>query len=465
MANILVVSENQAVFQKIASCFSADDRVEYFAKKQAALDILHRKRFDFVFIDLVLLDGHDGSGYKHSLQSFWIIYPTIEIIVMSNPESIREAVKAVKSGASNYLTYPIMPEEVKYVAESISESQLVLSELNYLRDQFLKADPKTLTRTNSPRMRDLYEKIGSVAPTVSTVLLTGETGTGKGVLARIIHQLSPRKNAQFISVHCGAITETLIESELFGHEKGAFTGAIRRKLGKFEIAKDGTIFLDEIATVSPSTQIKLLQVLQDKQFQRVGGEETIEANARVIAATNMDLMELCDAGQFRKDLYYRLNVFPVELPPLRNRKEDIPLLVENFLRQLNKFNPREIYSIHPDVLAAFENYSWPGNIRELENLVERAHIIEKSSVLTPASFPVELFAAQPRLQRQLLPDPTQSLAEVRQLGLEVLEKSYLSELLMKQKGRIKAAASVARITPRQLHNLMKKYDLHKENFK
>jgi len=269
------------------------------------------------------------------------------------------------------------------------------SELDYLRDRFWQEDSLEIVRTRSPLMKRLFDKVRSVAPTKSTVLLNGETGTGKGVLARLIHQHSNRKDGPFISVHCGAIPDTLLESELFGHERGAFTGAVRRKLGKFEIAQGGTIFLDEIGTITPSAQIKLLEILQDGTFHRVGGEERIEANMRVIAATNADLRKMCEAGQFRKDLYYRLNVFPLEIPPLKERMEDIGYIVEVILKKLNKFDLKEIHDIHPHVIDAFGNYPWPGNIRELENLMERAYILEESPILMPDSFPDELFTSNP----------------------------------------------------------------------
>ena len=267
-----------------------------------------------------------------------------------------------------------------------------------------------------------------------------------------------------ISVHCGAIPDTLLESELFGHEKGAFTGAVRRRLGKFEIATGGTIFLDEIGTITPSAQIKLLQILQDQTFQRVGGEETLEANVRVITATNTDLKKMCEDGQFRKDLYYRLNVFPIEIPPLRDRPEDIPHLVEVFLKRMNKFSSKEIHHIHPRVLEAFTRYSWPGNIRELENLMERAFILETSSLLTPESFPSELFESEVP-SASVFFDTQLTLTEVRHRGIEDIERHYLKEVLAKNQGRIKESASVAGVTTRQLHKLMKRYGIRKEEFR
>jgi DNA-binding NtrC family response regulator len=383
---------------------------------------------------------------------------------MCSQQEIREAVMAVKAGASNYLTYPLNPAEVKYVIESIDETILIQSELDYLRDQFWQVDSLELIQTKCDGMKSVFGKIRSVAPTKSTVLLIGETGTGKGVLASLIHRHSNRNDLQFISVHCGAIPDTLLESELFGHEKGAFTGAVRRKLGKFEIAKGGTIFLDEIGTITPSAQIKLLQILQDGIFQRVGGEETIEANVRVIAATNTDLKKMCEQGLFRKDLYYRLNVFPIEVPPLRQRKEDIPHFVEVFLRRMNKFNAKGIHHVHPSVLEAFEQYDWPGNIRELENLIERAYILETSPVLQPESFPSELFETQ-GLTPNVTMDAKWTLSEVRKEGLKHIERNYIKEQLSQHKGKIKDSAKAAGITTRQLHKLMKKYSIRKEEFK
>ncbi len=465
MKSVLVISNEEETFRKIRSCFPSTYRMAHSPSKNRALDMLSKKRHDLLFIDIAMLkESVPPDEYKSALQSFWHLYPTIEIIVMSPKEMIRDAVKAVKAGASNYVMYPIDPEEVKLVTENIRELTVTQSELEYLRDQFWESDWLDIIETKNPGMKDVYEKVRSVAPTKSTVLLIGETGTGKGVIARLIHRHSNRRDNPFISVHCGAIPDTLLESELFGHEKGAFTGAVRRKLGKFEIASDGTIFLDEIGTVTPSAQIKLLQVLQDGTFQRVGGEEIFDANVRVIAATNADLDKMCDDGRFRKDLYYRLNVFPIEIPPLRERIEDIPHLVEETLKQMNRVNAKEIHSIDPQVTEAFRRYPWPGNIRELENLLERAYILETSPVLTPGSFPSELFESRMSPITSTV-DSSLTLAQARRKGLEDLEKRYLKELLSRNKGKIKDSAALAGITTRQLHKLMGKYNLQKEDFK
>ncbi|MCF8052409.1 MAG: sigma-54 dependent transcriptional regulator [Desulfobacterales bacterium] len=466
MKALLIAVDDPGVVRSIQSMLRTEYRVESAPDKAAALEILGRKRYDLMFIDLDLLTENEdpANGVKTALGPFWKLYPSISVVVMTPPDRIRDAVAAVKAGASDFLTYPVSPEEVRHVTETIYESILLRSELDYLRDRFWKSESLALVQTRSPLMKSVFDKVRSVAPTKSTVLLIGETGTGKGVLARIIHRHSNRSEAQFISVHCGAIAETLIESELFGHEKGAFTGAVRRKLGKFEIAKGGTIFLDEIGTITPSAQIKLLQILQEETFQRVGGEEDITANVRVISATNIDLKQMCEEGLFRRDLYYRLDVFPIEIPPLRERSEDIPHFAELFLKKLNQFNPKQIHGLHQEVMNAFTRYPWPGNIREMENLMERAYILETSSILTPESFPSELFENTTALP-QVSIDTTASLAEVRRCGIADIERNYLKEVLARHRGKINESAKAAGISTRQLHKLMQKYELRKETFK
>ena len=331
-------------------------------------------------------------------------------------------------------------------------------------DDFWSPDVLKEVNTRSPQMRQTFEKVKSVAPTKTTVLLLGDTGVGKGTLAKLIHQHSGRKNEAFIHVHCGALPDTLAESELFGYEKGAFTGAVKRKLGRFDNAQKGTIFLDEINTISSTMQIKLLQVLQDRIFQRVGGESSIEADVRVIAASNSDLQEMCDQGLFRKDLYYRLSVFPLEIPSLQQRSEDIPDWIDYLIDWFNKHYFKEIEDVDPLVVKALKEYSWPGNIRELENVIERAYILETSSVLRAESFPQELFAGINNTAEVVM-DINQPLAEVRRQGLEHLERQYLKELLTVHKGRINCASETAGITTRQLHKLLTKYGIRKEDFK
>ena len=465
MRFVLVVAQEQDIVQTIRACFATQCKVNRASDRDDALEMLGTNRYDLVFLDLGILQASlADKDYKTVLGEYHNLQPSLEIVVMAPQAMVREAVKAVKAGASDYITYPIDPEEVTHVTETISEAIILQSELDYLRDRFWQSDYLDLVKTKSPTMKEVFSRIRSVAPTKSTVLLIGETGTGKGLMARLIHQHSNRRESQFISVHCGAIPDTLVESELFGHEKGAFTGAVRKKLGKFEIAKGGTIFLDEIGTITPSAQIKLLQVLQDGTFQRVGGEETIQANVRVITATNMDLAMMCDDGEFRKDLYYRLNVFPVEIPPLRERKEDIPHIAQVILDRLEKFNKKHIRSIHSSVMEGFMHYTWPGNVRELENLLERAYILENSPVLTTESFPAELLACQD-LSAGVTVDSSLTLAEVRNRGVEEIERRYLREVLASNRGRIKESAEIAGVSTRQLHKLLNKYQIRKEEFK
>ena len=357
------------------------------------------------------------------------------IVIMAPQQEVRDAVQLVKSGAVDYLTYPANPEEIRHVIESINESLIIQSELNYLRDEFWNPEWLKTVHTNNSAMKKVYDKIKAVAPTKSTVLITGETGTGKGVIANLIHRHSNRRDAQFISIHCGAIPDTLLESELFGHEKGSFTGAVKRKLGKFEIASRGTIFLDEVGTITSSAQIKLLQVLQEGIYQRVGGEDVKKSDARIVAATNVDLKKMCADGSFRNDLYYRLNVFPIEVPPLRERIEDLPNLVEIFLSKLNKYYNKQIFQVHPDVIDTLMCYSWPGNIRELENLIERAYILEATSQLTLEGFPGDLI--EDRAHAGSVPlNTTMKLSEARQRALRVLNECILLSYCHRTKERL-----------------------------
>jgi DNA-binding NtrC family response regulator len=465
MKSILVVTKVSEIQQTFYTQFHKQYKIEKSENRQNALEKAQKTRFDFICIELDILRSRDlNNDYKEALQPFWSSFPTTEIIVLCTPEQLREAVKVVKAGANTYLNYPINPDELKLIIESIQDYQIMESELDYLRTQFWHSDVLDLIKTQCSNMSKVFDKIQAVATTKSTVLIVGETGSGKGVLANLIHLHSHRKDKPFISVHCGAIPDTLLESELFGYEKGAFTGADRRKLGKFEISQGGTIFLDEIGTITPSAQIKLLNILQDQIFQRIGGEEIIEADVRILAATNTNLKTMCDEGEFRKDLYYRLNVFPIEVPPLRERRGDIPHLAEVILNKMKKRFVKEIKSIHPTVIEAFMQYSWPGNIRELENLIERAYILETSSVLSPESFPTEIFEAEPSIANISISTEL-SISEVRKNAAEGAERQYLKTLLANRKGKIKASAEAAGISTRQLNKLMNKHGIRKEEFK
>ena len=331
-------------------------------------------------------------------------------------------------------------------------------------DLFWRPEALKVVRTQSPRMRQVLEKLKSVAPTRTTVLLLGDSGVGKGMIAKLIHQHSSRSDMPFVHLHCGAIPETLVESELFGYEKGAFTGANKRKLGRFDKAQGGTLFLDEVNTISPSTQIKLLQVLQERIFQRVGGEQPIEADVRIITASNSDLSALCEEGSFRRDLYYRLSVFPIQLPSLRERTEDIPQIIDSLIEWFNQHYFKDIQGIDPFVIKALKQYDWPGNVRELENIIERAYILEQTRVLSAENFPQEILVQDGHTAEVLL-DAKLPLAEVRRQSLEHVERQYLKELLLMHQGRVNRAAETAGITTRQLHKLLTKYSSRKEAFK
>jgi DNA-binding NtrC family response regulator len=436
---------------------------EIFSDMAALRSALATHPVDVLFVDYGLLT-EGGLSHHDGISAVWQGHPDVEIVILVGPDEIRRAVDAVKSGASDYLTYPVNPAEVQLVLERLDKNLILTSELDYLRDQFWNEEALRVVRTNSPVMREAFSKVRQMAGTKTTVLLTGETGTGKSLIAKLIHSHSVRRDAPFVSVHCGAIPDTLIESELFGHEKGAFTGAAKRKVGKFGLAEGGTLFLDEIGTISQSMQVKLLSVLQDKTIQRVGSDREIAVDVRIIAATNDSLADMCDKGFFRKDLYYRLNVFPIEIPPLRERKSDIFSFAEVFIQHFNLQLGKTIMGLHPKTLDAFQRYSWPGNVRELENLIERACILEMSDLITPGSIPQDLFA--PGLgQSAARTDISLSLGRARQNVVDAFERSYLTELLEATNGRIKDAAQWAGITPRQLHKLMSRHGLQRRDFR
>ena len=468
MREFLVVCRDAKLRALIAEGLGKDAGPEGIAF-DAVPPLLEAHPYEYLFVELAAIPGAASpAGTRDDLQprveTVWRLRPSLKIIVIVAPEQVPAGIAAVEAGAAGYLKLPLSQEEIRFITRDVYEGEILESELDYLREQFWETDVREIVRTRCANMKKAYDLVQSVAPTRTTVLLTGETGTGKNLLAKLIHRHSNRRDAQFISVHCGAIPDTLLESELFGHEKGAFTGAVRRKMGKFEIANGGTIFLDEVGTLTPAAQVKLLMVLQEGLFERVGGETTLKTDVRVIAATNADLKQMTEEGLFRKDLFYRLNVFPIDLPPLRARTPDIPHLVEGFLNKMSHFGPKVIRSVHPTVVNALGVYPWPGNIRELENLVERAYILESSDALTPESFPAEFFD-QEGVTAEVTIDPRSTLAQVRASGVEEIERRYLKDLLLRHKGRINVSAEEAGITTRQLHKLMKKYGYRKEAFK
>ncbi len=461
MKPIYLLSDNLSSVKEIRNSFSEGYSYEICLSFEDLIKTIKKQPPEYIFIDIVYLKPADTIQKK--LNTIWEKSVDIEVIVLTAPEDIRLTVQAVKNGASDYLTYPVKSVEVNYIVENIRNEIRLHSELKYLRNRFLNQDVSPAFQTKSAKMQETLNKLRTVATSETTVMLLGETGVGKNVFANFIHLHSLRAKSQFILLHCGAIPDTLLESELFGHEKGAFTGAVRKKLGKFEMAHHGTLFLDEIGTISSSMQIKLLQVLQDRMFQRVGGEAHVKVNVRIIAATNADLEKMVAQKQFREDLYYRLNVFPVEVPPLRERLIDIPILVHAILDKLNQFSNKHIISIDEDVLDALQHYHWPGNIRELENVIERAYVLEQSESLTRAGFPGDLFEKKNRFIQSC--DAPLRLEEVRKQAADEAEFQFLSHVLKLNYGKINASAAAAGIGVRQLHKLLKKHHIKKENFK
>ena len=464
MTRILVITPDTNAAQTIRSAWN-DGETTTAATLDDAGSIIEGGAIEYAFIDIEelrpLSTGDQGGGF---LSAFHALLPGARAIVMSSPEGIREAVNLVHEGASDYLTYPLVRDEVELVRRTVERRERLRSELTYLRNRSLDVESLGAVSSRAESMKDVLRKIRQVAPTRSTVLLTGETGTGKSFLAKVIHQHSTRGGRQFVSVHCGAIPDSLLESELFGHERGAFTGAERRKLGKFEIAHGGTIFLDEIATISTAMQVKLLNVLQERSIQRVGGERDVEIDVRILAATNMDLERMTRESTFRNDLFYRLNVFPIEVPALRDRRDDIPGFVESFLDRLRRYHQKEIRGIADEVMDAFSRYHWPGNVRELENLLERAFILETSETLTSRGFPAELFGRRSE-EEGVRPADGETLAEVRNRAASSAERRYLERQLDLHGGRIDATAKAAGVTVRQVNSLMRKHGIRKEAFR
>ncbi|NLW80925.1 MAG: sigma-54-dependent Fis family transcriptional regulator [Desulfovibrionales bacterium] len=425
-----------------------------------ALPAIHQRQ-EILLLDLT--DLHDADSVREYLENVAGRTPSCRILFMVHDGSVLPESSLLRQ----YHAEPLLPPfESRNIHLSLSRVALELNE-DTLSPASSSPGIDVGRLTRSAVMRDVYRKVQMVAPTRTTVLLTGETGTGKSYLAKLIHQHSARGNRQFVRVHCGALPESLIESELFGHEKGAFTGASKSRKGKFELADGGTIFLDEIGTITPAAQIKLLHILQEKAFERVGGERLIPCDVRIIAATNEDPAALCEQGKFRWDLFYRLNVFPIEVPPLRQRTEDILPLANEFIGNFCQEAGKNIAAIHPRAAAALEHYAWPGNVRELENIVERACILEETDQIQAESLPLELLAFRPDTPSMDSPrsDSLLPLHAARTAAIEEFERRYLWTLLQSCGGSIKKSADMAGITTRQLHKLMTRHHLDKKSFR
>lgn len=382
--NVLIVDDEKNIRQGLGRALEMDGHEIYLAQDgQEALDYIHQEEIDLVIADLRMPRISGEELLRRIVQS----WPTIPVIILTGHGTIETAVQAMRDGAFDFLTKPVNLDRLSLlVKRALSTRELVLQH-RQMQEELEKQRQFTNIIGKSSEMNKILDVIKQVAPTKASVLITGESGVGKELIADAIHNMSNRKDKAFIKVHCAALTESLLESELFGHEKGAFTGAVARKRGRFELAHTGSIFLDEIGEINQSVQIKILRVLQDKKFERVGGEETLEVDTRIISATNKDLKKEIEKGTFREDLYYRLNVVNIHIPPLRERKEDIPLLASAFIREFANENSKAVEGIDPKARSALYNYSWPGNIRELRNCMESAVVMCKGNIITLDDLP------------------------------------------------------------------------------
>jgi DNA-binding NtrC family response regulator len=353
------------------------------ADGQEALQRITAFRPSIIISDLVM-PRMGGLELLHSVKEE---AGDVTIVILTAQGTVETAVEAIKEGAYDYLTKPIEPQRLKILLDKIVERQETIREVKVLRRQLRDSGSFGRMIGASPQMRKVYQIIEQAAPTAASVLIWGESGTGKELVAQTVHQLSPRAQAPFVPINCAAIPETLLESEIFGHERGAFTGALDRREGCFELADRGTLFLDEVAEMTPATQVKLLRVLQERTFRRLGGRTEQTVDVRVIAATNSTPLEAVKNSRLREDLYYRLNVFAIELPPLRQRKDDLPLLIQAFLTEFNTRNNKSVSAVDPVAMRVLEQYNWPGNVRELRNVIERAVILSTGEFIEPKHLP------------------------------------------------------------------------------
>ena len=386
--------------------------------------------------------------------------PEVMVVMITAHGTIEMAVAAMKSGAFNYLVKPINYDEMGLVVDKAIQHHKVLIELQDLRKQLNEKHEIDDMIGQSSQMQKVYEMVRVVADSDATVLIRGETGTGKELIARAIHRSGARQKMNFVSFNCAAIPATLLEAELFGYEKGAFTGAVTQKPGKFERADGGTLFLDEIGDIAPEIQVKLLRALQEGEFDRMGGVKTLKVNVRIIASTNKDLEKAMQEGSFRSDLFYRLNVIPIVLPPLRKRKDDIPLLVNHFIRKYSKKNNKEIKSISPSALSSLMQYHWPGNVRELENVMERTIVVTSKDRIDE----VEISLSGNNGSFMQISGNDTSFKNSKQKVIESFEIYYLTEAMKHNNGNISAAAKKAGLDYKNFHSKLKKYDIRKRQF-
>ncbi len=426
-----------------------------------SLKALEYIKTNSTFIDLVITDFRmPGMNGMELIKEITSLDSDISIILVTAFGSIESAVEAMKLGADDYLAKPIDMFELRKRVEKIISNKKLKREVDNLKLRIDKFYSFANIIGKSPQMKELFEKVLMVAPTDTTVLITGESGTGKELIANAIHQNSPRKNNIFLPINCAAIPGEILESELFGHEKGAFTGAVSQKMGKFELASSGTLFLDEIGEMSLDLQAKLLRIIEQKEFMRVGGNKLIKVKTRIIAATNQNLEELVRTGKFREDLYFRLKVVHLKIPPLRERKGDIPLLVNHFIKKFGENHKKPEISISPEALKILEHYSWPGNIRELQNLIESLVIFSNGNVILPEHLPEEVIdksTFKTEVKQKPVQEPEDSILIKIGQPLEEIEKRIILKTLRKYNGNKTHTAKALGIGLRTLHRKLKEY--------
>jgi DNA-binding NtrC family response regulator len=381
---VLIVEDDPATRVGLAELVSAwGFQTEVAVNGEEAMEKVTTFRPAIIVSDLVM----PRMGGLELLRTLRDQLTDLTLILLTAQGTVDSAVEAIKEGAYDYLSKPVDPSRLRILLQKAVERQETLREVKHLRRQLREQGSFGRIIGNSPSIRSIYRVVEQAAPTSASVLIWGESGTGKELIAQTIHELSPRASFPFVAINCAAIPETLLESEIFGHEKGAFTGAHDRRTGVFELAHRGTLFLDEIAEMQPATQVKLLRVLQERSFRRLGGRQEQTVDVRVIAATNQNPTEAVRNGRLREDLYYRLNVFAIEIPPLRERREDIPLLIQRFLNEFNATNEKSVRGVDQDAMQILEQYPWPGNIRELRNVIERATILTETEFIGPRNLP------------------------------------------------------------------------------
>jgi DNA-binding NtrC family response regulator len=454
-ARILITDDDAVSCRLFAKVLEGEGyQVEWVQSGEEALTRLRDNTHDLLVVD-IQMPGMSGLDVTRAVRT---AYPALPVVVMTAFGSMETAIEAIRDGAFDYISKPMNLEELKHtVSRALAQRALrdQSAEIGEARES--REEPRAIIG-RSPAMVEVYKTVARVAPTRSTVLILGESGTGKELIARAIHQHSPRARRPFVAVDCGVLTETLLESELFGHVRGAFTGAVTDKKGVFEEAQGGTCFLDEIGDVTPNMQAKLLRVLQERETKRVGGKEWVKVDVRVVAATNQNLAELVRKRAFRHDLYYRLNVITIHLPPLRERGEDIPALVHRFLRRYSQENEKEVTTISDEVMELLCAYPWPGNIRELENTIERAVALARQPILMPEDLPTNV-------REGVAPEWSHDLSQEEHSffagspTLDEVDKRYVQYVLSRTQGNVSRAAKILDIDRRSLYRMLERFKI------